>query len=61
MYFLIGGKLLYNVVMVSAIQQCKSAIILQETGRFVDPKTECRASWEAAGRAWVMHLQASDG
>ena len=27
-YFLIGGKLLYNVVLVSAIQQCKSAIII---------------------------------
>ena len=25
-YFLIGGKLFYNVVMVSAIQQCKSAL-----------------------------------
>ena len=28
LYFLIGGKLLYNVVLVSAIQQCKSVIIL---------------------------------
>ena len=27
-FFLIGGKLLYSVVLVSAIQQCKSAIIL---------------------------------
>ena len=27
-YFLIGGKLLYNVVLVSAIQQCKLAIII---------------------------------
>ena len=27
-YFLIGGKLLYNVVLVSATQQCKSAIII---------------------------------
>ena len=26
LYFLIGGKLLYNVVLVFAIQQCKSAI-----------------------------------
>ena len=51
--------MLYNVVMVSAIQQCESAIILQETGRFVDP--ECRTPWEAAGRAWLMHVQASDG
>jgi len=28
-YFLVGGKLLYNVVLVSATQQCKWAIILQ--------------------------------
>ena len=27
-FFLIGGKLLYNVVMVSAARQCKSAIII---------------------------------
>ena len=27
-YFLIGGKLLYNVVLVSAIQQCESVIII---------------------------------
>ena len=27
LFFLIGGKLLYNVVLVSAIQQCNSAII----------------------------------
>ena len=27
-HILIGGKLLYNVVLVSAIQQCKSAIII---------------------------------
>jgi len=27
-YFLIGGKWLYHVVLVSAIQQCKSAIII---------------------------------
>ena len=27
-YFLIGEKLLYNVVRISAIQQCKSAIII---------------------------------
>ena len=27
-YFLIGGKLLYNVVLVSATQQCKSTIII---------------------------------
>ena len=27
-YFLIGGKLLYNVVLVSAIQHCKSSIII---------------------------------
>ena len=27
-YFLIGGKLLYNVVLVSAVQQHKSAIII---------------------------------
>ena len=53
--------MLYNVVVVSATQQCKSAIILQETGRFLDPKTECRTPWEAAGRAWVMRPQASDG
>ena len=26
--FLIGGKLLYNVVLVSAIQQCESAICM---------------------------------
>ena len=28
-YFLIGGKLLYNIVLVSAVQQCKSAIIIR--------------------------------
>ena len=27
-YFLTGGKLLYNVVLVSAVQQLKSAIII---------------------------------
>ena len=27
-FFLIGGKLLYNVVLVSAIQQCESVIIM---------------------------------
>ena len=27
-YFLIGGKLLYSVVLVSAIQQCKPVIII---------------------------------
>ena len=27
-FFLIGGKFLYTVVLVSAIQQCKSAIII---------------------------------
>ena len=26
-YFLMGGKLLYNVVLVSAIQQCETAIV----------------------------------
>ena len=30
-YFLIGRKLLYNVVLVSAIQQCKSAIIIHRS------------------------------
>ena len=29
-YFLIRGKLLYNVVLVSAIQQCKLAILNTE-------------------------------
>ena len=28
MHFLIGGKLLYYAVLISAIQQCKSAIII---------------------------------
>ena len=53
--------MLYDVVMVSAIQKRKSAIILQETGRFADTETECRTPWEAGGRAWVMHHQANDG
>ena len=26
-YFLMGGKLLYNVVLVSAIQQCETATV----------------------------------
>ena len=26
-YFLMGGELLYNVMLVSAVQQCKSGII----------------------------------
>ena len=30
-YFVIGGKLLYNVVLVSAIQHCKSVIIIHIT------------------------------
>ena len=53
--------MLYDVVMVSAIQKRKSAVILQETGRFVDTETECRTPWEAGGRVWVMHRQANDG
>ena len=27
-YFLFGGKFIYNVVLISAIQKCKSAIII---------------------------------
>ena len=34
-YFLIGGKLLYNVVLVSAIQQCKLAIIIHVSPPFL--------------------------
>ena len=38
-YSLIGGKLLYKVVLVSAIQQCKPAIIIHISGRFFFQKS----------------------
>ena len=36
-YFLTGGKLLYNVVLVSAIQQCKLAIFIHKSSPFWAP------------------------
>ena len=38
-YSLIGGKSLYKVVLVSAIQQCKPAIIIHISGRFFFQKS----------------------
>ena len=39
--FLIGGKLLYNVVMVSAIQECKLTIIIHVSPPHEPPSPLC--------------------